>query len=296
MAAVARIYEPGIKFDFVLTLLGRQGMGKSTLIARMGQEWYSDSFGDLNKKEGAEQIQGIWLMEIGELAGFKKTEIETVKLFVSKQTDRFRVAYGKRVEAFRRQCIFFGTSNESTPLQDPTGGRRFWVVKLRADRAAASVFDLTKEDIGQLWAEACWYYTMGEDLFLSLEVEKMAQEIQAHSTEEDFRKGAVLEFLEMLLPDTWDGMPLSERINFIQTGDVDMFGQKPEKFIERDRISIPEVWCEKFKKSMVDMNNLHAKFIRNIIRQLPEWEERVIKTKLYGIQRGWIKKSAYYLK
>lgn len=293
VAAVARIYEPGIKYDYVLTMLGKQGMGKSTLIAKMGGDWYSENLGDITKNSGMEQIQGVWLQEIPELAGFKKVDIEHVKGFVSRQVDRFRVAYGKRVEAFARQCIFFGTSNEDTPLQDMTGGRRFWIVKLKAGRAVLNVWDITPDDVKKLWAEACWYYTMGEDLFLTPEVEKMAEEIQALATEEDFRKGAVLEFLEMKVPGNWEDLPISERINFINTGDVDMFGEKPTELFERERVTVPEVWCEKFRKNLADMTNVHTKFIRNIMRQQTSWEDRVIKTKLYGLQRGWVKKGHF---
>lgn len=43
VAAIARIYKPGIKFDSILVLNGPQGIGKSTLFSILGKSWYSDS-------------------------------------------------------------------------------------------------------------------------------------------------------------------------------------------------------------------------------------------------------------
>ena len=128
IAAVARIFRPGVKFDYMLTIRGRQGLGKSAFIAKLGGAWFSDSFTTLQGKDAFEQVQGVWIMEIGELASMKKAEVEQIKLYLSKQVDRFRPAYGRRIQEFPRQCIFIGTTNEEQFLRDKTGNRRFWVV------------------------------------------------------------------------------------------------------------------------------------------------------------------------
>lgn len=96
VAAVARIYEPGIKFDSVLVLNGPQGCGKSTFFAKLGKEWYSDSLTISDMKDGktaAEKLQGYWLLELGELAGIKKVDVETVKSFVTRTDDKYRQSY-----------------------------------------------------------------------------------------------------------------------------------------------------------------------------------------------------------
>ena len=100
-AAVARIYETGTKFDSVLILNGRQGMGKSTFFARLGSRWFSDSLTitDMRDKAAAEKLQGYWILELGELAGIKKTDVETVKSFVSRTDDKYRASYGVNVES-----------------------------------------------------------------------------------------------------------------------------------------------------------------------------------------------------
>ena len=104
-AAVSRIFKPGIKFDHILVLNGTQGIGKSTFISKLGMEWYSDSLSisDMNDKTAAEKLQGYWIHEIGELAGIRKADIDKVKAFISRQDDKYRASYGRRVSPHPRQ-------------------------------------------------------------------------------------------------------------------------------------------------------------------------------------------------
>ncbi len=133
-AAVARIYVPGIKFDCVPVLDGEQGIGKSTIVKDLvGSEYYSEtlSLTDMDDKSGAEKLQGFWAVEIGELAGMKKADIEKVKAFLSTCDDKYRPSYGRVVESHPRQCIIIATVNgERGYLRDITGNRRFWIIKV----------------------------------------------------------------------------------------------------------------------------------------------------------------------
>lgn len=132
VAAIARVMTPGCKFDTMLVLSGPQGKGKSTLIAKLCGEWFNDSLllSDTKDKTAAEKLQGYWILEIGELAGLKKTDIETLRGFLSRQNDIYRAAFGRRATPHPRQCVFIGTTNADTYLRDITGNRRFWPVKV----------------------------------------------------------------------------------------------------------------------------------------------------------------------
>lgn len=132
-AAVARIYQPGVKFDSVLILNGPQGIGKSTFFAKLAGDWFSDSLTltDMRDKSGPEKLQGYWILELGELAGMKKTDVETVKSFLSRVDDKYRASYGLNVESHPRQCVVVGSTNtESGFLRDITGNRRCWPVRV----------------------------------------------------------------------------------------------------------------------------------------------------------------------
>ena len=151
-AAVKRINRPGIKFDCILILNGPQGIGKSTLISKLGMEWFSDSLtlSDMNGKTAAEKLQGYWIHEIGEMAGMRKADLEKVKSFISRQDDKYRAAFGRRVTSHPRQCVFFGTTNaEDGFLRDVTGNRRYWVVPVPGG-AEKKLWELTQDDINQI--------------------------------------------------------------------------------------------------------------------------------------------------
>ena len=148
-AAVARIYQPGTKFDSVLILNGPQGIGKSTLFARLAGAWFSDSLTltDMRDKSGPEKLQGYWILELGELAGMKKTDVETVKSFLSRVDDKYRASYGLNVESHPRQCVIVGSTNtESGFLRDITGNRRFWPVRVNGE-SVKKPWQISGEDV-----------------------------------------------------------------------------------------------------------------------------------------------------
>ena len=278
-AAVARIYQPGIKFDHLIVLVGVQGIGKSLLVSKLAADWGSDTFGNVHSNSAMENIQGVWIMEIGELAGLKNKDLEAIKLYIAKPVDRFRVAYGKRVQVFPRQCIFIGTTNSDDFLQDQTGNRRYWPI---ACTKKLDLRKLSKEFIGQVWAEVCEWYVMGEDLFLDDSVEAMAKEVQEQYTEKDDRAGKIEACVSVMVPKNWYEMSIFDKRAYLE-GD-EQYG-KPEMY--RDYITIPEIWEEVFKGQSKDMNTYNVKFIRNVMNKMNGWEKKMINRKPYGYQRGW---------
>lgn len=282
-AAVARVYEPGIKFDYMLTLVGAQGIGKSTLFAKMAGEHFSDSITNPGSKDAYEQLQGVWISEIAELAALKNAEVEVIKNFISKTHDRFRVAYGKRTENFPRQGILVGSTNESTFLKDKTGNRRFWAVEVYEPKV--SIHDeLTQDLVDQLWAEAKHRYDAGEELYLSKEIEAMANEQQDMFSELDGREGMIIEYLNTLLPATWSDYTQAERIQYFKD-DADRSGT-----IQRTRVCATEVLVELFGKSSDDINRATTKDINSILEGIDGWKraDKVLHFgSIYGKQRGY---------
>lgn len=290
VAGVARAFEPGCKFDYMLLLIGPQGLGKSRLLGKMAGPWFSDTFGNLQNNSAMEQIQGVWIMEIGEMAGLKKQEVEAVKLFLTKSEDMFRPAFGKHVQIFPRQNIFIGTSNDHNPLKDSTGGRRFWPVEIRKSlREGEREFGRLDEAlVGQLWAEACKLYAEGEELFLTDQIELMANKVQEQFTEQDERQSVIEDYLNTKVPGNWYDMSPYDRRSFL-AGD-DIFGKG--EFL-RDKITVPEIWVEAFGGSLKDMTPFNVKHIRDIMNnRLKDWDKRMITVKGYGNQRGWVKIGA----
>ena len=269
-AAVARIFKPGCKFDYVLVLAGPQGRGKSTLVAKMSNGWYTDSLAGIGTKEAYEGIQGFWLVELGELAAMRKLEIETIKNFISKQVDSYRAAYGRRVEDHPRQCIFIGTTNSTAFLRDDTGNRRFWPVRLGEQPPVKTVWgDLTQSTIDQLWAEAVTLYRDGEPLVLPPELNASAEEQQREFVEDDPRRGLVEDFLETLLPADWAEKDIFQRQHWFTEED----SMRAVGTLRRDYVCAVEVWVECFGKDARQFPRQDRGEVSAILRQLPDWEE-----------------------
>ncbi|MFQ7011412.1 MAG: VapE domain-containing protein, partial [Clostridia bacterium] len=174
--------------------------------------WFSDSlsFEDMRDKTAAEKIQGTWLNEISELKGMRKTEVESVKSFISRQEDIYRPSYGRQVEHHKRSCVFIGTSNADDYLKDVTGNRRFWPVKC-SGQTKKRPWELTADAVAQIWAEVLFYYDGLDEktLVLPKDVEKEALEHQVAALEHDERLGLVAVYLEKLLPKNWASMDLT---------------------------------------------------------------------------------------
>jgi putative DNA primase/helicase len=283
-AAVARIHQPGIKFDYVLTLVGKQGIGKSTLFAKMGKEWFSDSFVGVEGNRAFEQLQGTWIMEIGELAGIKKAEVEAVKHFITKTEDRFRVAYGKRLAYFKRQNVFFATTNKSEFLRDYTGNRRFWPIEV-----SVGLKHIADIEVDQLWAEAKHYYENGERLYLDAVLEEEAVEVQLRHTESDDRAGLIEAYINMPLPKNWGNMSVNERRGYLTSNDP----LREVGTLKRTAFCVAEIWCEILKADPKDMGSNNTKWIHDLVSDMKGWEKtkQNINFPIYGRQRAYAIKS-----
>lgn len=285
VAAVARIMNPGCKFDLVLTLVGEQGTKKSTFIKKLGKEWYSDTFMTVQGKEALEQIQGAWLIEMAELSGLRKAEVESVKHFISKQEDMFRPAYARAAETFPRQCVFFGTTNKKDFLTDPSGNRRFMPVDIIKSNIKKDVFSDLDSEVDQIWAEAYYLFQKKESLFLSKEAETIARNEQINHSEMDERKGIIEQYLDRKLPNDWDLKDIFERKEFLMDP---LSGGDHTK----DAVCMAEIWCECLGKDKDSMNRYNTREINDIMKSMEGWEyvNSTRNFKIYGKQKYYIRK------
>lgn len=211
ISAVARIFEPGIKADCALILEGPQGIRKSTAVQALGSPWYTDDISELGSKDAKMENAGVWIIELAELDAMGRAEINKIKAFMSRRTDRFRPAYGRRVAAFGRQCVFVGTVNHNDYLRDDTGGRRFWPVtctNIDVD-GLARVRD-------QLWAEARVRYMAGEPHWIDdKSIEADAKIEQQARYQEDVWKSPIMDYLsnQLLTDEVEIGAILANALN-----------------------------------------------------------------------------------
>lgn len=275
VGAVARVMEPGVKWDNVLVLVGAQGVGKSTFARKISKGWYTDSMTSMQGKEGMEAVQGKWIIELGEMSAMKKAEIEHVKAFVTSQTDKFRPAYGRRTVSLPRQCVFLGTTNEPEFLKDMTGNRRWWPASTHPSRATRCIFnDLTAEEVDQVWAEAHQLYCLGEELFLTAEEAELAKVAQDYHTELPPAYSIVEQWLEQKVPEGWAHWSETQRTLWD--------GEGTEL---RQKVSATEIWYEALKGRNHPARHEVAE-IKAIMRKMGTWKDGkgLIPTP-YGRQR-----------
>lgn len=266
LAAVTRIYRSGCKFDQMLVLIGPQGTGKSSLLAKMGHDWFSDSLRTFENKEAGEHLQSGWIFEISELSVMKKSEVEEVKAFLSKTEDRYRVAYDRQVSEFPRKCVFFGTTNTRDFLRDSSGNRRFWPVDVASERAEHNHWDcLDSGEVQQIWAEVLSWFKAEESLELDKEAHNEAKKQQENHMQSDPREGLIQEWLETPIEDEWAE-------------------DTPKQL--RHRVCAAQVWVECLGNRKGDMKPWDAKELCDILRHIPGWKERGKRVRVneYGKQ------------
>lgn len=264
VAAVARIYEPGTKFDTALIMVSHQGAGKSTLIQRLSKGWFNDSLTSMEGTKAYESIQNAWLVELAELSAVKKSDLEVMKNFITKREDTYRAAYAKRIKTHKRQCVFFGSTNEDEFLKDQTGNRRFFPIAVKWNPNSHYLFEKSfEETIDQLWAEAKVLYKAGESLILSKEAEGIANEKRDEYTEVSTLFGLIERFVNMKFPNDWDNWVFADRRDYVEG--LGIFEEGTE---ERTSFSTMEIWCDGLGMSRKDYTTAKAKEIAGALKRL----------------------------
>lgn len=268
LAAVTRIYEPGIKFDTVLTFVGPEDIGKSSFARILFKEkWFSDSLTlvQMKDKTGSELTAGAWGIELAELAGKSKAEVEIVKGFITRQEDRYRPSYGRVVENRKRECIFFATSNgEDGFLTDITGNRRWLIVQVEKNVNQTKL----ESEVDQIWAEVLQIYKhKKEPLYITdAKVKEEALRLQREYLVVDDNLDYIRTYLDMEVPATWSKLDLHEKRSYIKDymSEGNTIGNDG---IIRSQISIAEIWTELFGRELTEKTRSASEGIKaNIIR------------------------------
>lgn len=263
VGAVARVYEPGCKFDYTMILTGPQGIGKSTFLRKLAlkDEWFNDSLDSLDSDKAAQFIMGSWIIELAELKSLARTAggVDSVKRFLTATQDKLRLPYERRTDVFLRQCVFTGTTNKSDFLQDETGNRRFLIIQTGVNEPTKSLFQPeAMEDIKAAWAQAVHIWkTERPQLILPDSCWEEAQRLQEDSMADDGKVGIITEYL-----------------------------------VDKQRTCAIEIW-QKALGEQGRPQKWQAGEINNIILSLPGWSKMNNPSRFgeYGQQRGFQKLS-----
>ena len=273
IGAVRRVFEPGCKFETVLLILGNQGCGTSTFVSKLGMNYFTDSIRlqDIISKTAAEKLRGVMIVELGEMAGYSKTEEATFKSFISCVDDQYREPYAKCKSSHPRTNIFIGTSNRTTGLlTDETGNRRFLPV-YTTDNHTLNSWDMTKEDVDQIWAEAYNMYRSGESTEMPKHLMDEIKKKQDGAVVEDDRAQFISQYLDVMLPEDWYDMDIMKRRDYINHEGA-YCGEPYEGTMRRNYVCVAEICTELFKLDKVDVTPKLSKDIALMLRKLG-WTE-----------------------
>lgn len=175
ISAMARAFKPGCQVDHTLVLESSQGKGKSSAFQILAREWYLGSLPRVDDKDARHILIASWICEIQELAAFRGIEAQKVKAFLTDRVDKYRPPYGRFTVTRPRSCVFAASTNEGDYIQDTTGARRFWPVKvgyvdmkgLERDRDA-----LLAEARDAFLAGSTWYPEQKSEIHAEIETQQ----------------------------------------------------------------------------------------------------------------------------
>ena len=279
-AAVARIFEPGIKWDYSLIIYGAEGRGKTFWVDRMARGWNA-ALGDIHSKDTLLTLQRSWIVTSDEGFSMKKSDADSLKEFLTRTTDVFRLPYEREVMAYPRHCVIWGTTNDPTFLRRQEGNRRYLIVHSedRVDFGA-----LTDDYVDQVWAEAVALYRAGEELFLDEEGSAIAAAAREAYIEEDSLTGIIQEWLDQPVPENWDEMGAEERALW-RMESADGIGPKGTRKITQTCST--QIWVECLGRPIGDRRRADLLDIASSLRSLPGWRPVPGRTRvpIYGPQQ-----------
>lgn len=265
IGAVARIYEPGIKFDFTVILQGSQGIGKSTFLRllALNDNWFNDSLDSLDADKTVQSLTGSWIIELAELKSLARTAggVDSVKRFLSATQDKYREPYQRRADIYLRQCAFAGTTNKSDYLQDETGNRRFLIVEVGRSKPTKSLFQPSvMTDIKAAWSQAVHIWKNEHPaLVLPESCRETAKQMQEKATSDDGKRGLIEAYLE-----------------------------------GKNRVCAIEIWQEALNETGRPQK-WQAAEIGDIVSQIPGWKklDKTARFGKYGPQKGFQRERTY---
>lgn len=195
IAAVARAFKPGCKVDTMCILQGGQGALKSTFWQTLaGETWFTDNLSEASEKDEKLKLRRYWILEFSEFETvYKRKDVEQLKAFLSSRVDSLRRPYGRSLEDFPRTSIFVGSTNRQEFLNDPTGGRRYWVIPVVAETIPIQTLEKERD---QVWAAAVAAYRSGEQWWLTPEEDVLLEEANRGWQSSDTWEVVVLNYLQ----------------------------------------------------------------------------------------------------
>lgn len=274
VGAVAKVYKPYVKFDYVLDLVGGQGVGKTSFLQKIGGKWYTDAVTDFSNKDNYDIMLKHLIVNDDEMVASNRMSFAETKSFISKTSLRFRKPYMRRTQEFAKNFVLARTSNHIEYLKDKTGERRFLPVLAKNHQQQEHPMTITPETVEQIWGEAVTIYHKGFDLIFDDETEKELQKYRERFLFRDEIEMQVLQYLEMPVPQNWESQTTTEQYLYTQKYFANSPNWKAGTY-PLQRVSTREIMFNIFKRESNDQKL--SKKISFMMDNLSGWEKSVYK-------------------
>ena len=270
VGAVAKVYNPYVKFDYVLDLVGGQGVGKTSLLQKLGGDWYTDSVTDFANKDNYDIMLKSLIVNDDEMVASNRMSFAETKAFISKTSLRYRKPYMKRTEEFAKNFILARTTNQKEYLKDKTGERRFLPVMANTSTQVKHPMEIEPETIEQIWGEAVTIYKSGVNLMFDEETEDELNVYRERFMYRDEVELQVLEYLDMPVPENWQNWSIQQQHQYTSKyfDNSSDFEEGSKKLM---KVSTREIMYNLFMRSSND-KKLSTK-INMIMDNHPDWEK-----------------------
>lgn len=270
VGAVAKVYDPFVKFDYVLDLVGGQGVGKTSLLQKLGGDWYTDSVTDFANKDNYDIMLKSLIVNDDEMVASNRMSFAETKAFISKTSLRFRKPYMKRTEEFAKNFVLARTTNQKEYLKDKTGERRFLPVLANIEKQKKHPMEIEPETIEQIWGEAVTIYHTGANLMFDKKTEEELEVYRETFMYRDEVELQVLEYLEMPIPDNWSSWSIQQQHQYTSKYFDNSSEFEPGKN-KLTNVSTREMMYNLFMRNSND-KKLSTK-INMIMDNHPEWQK-----------------------
>ena len=284
VAAVARTFEPGIKWDNMLMIYGSEGIGKSWWIEKMSRGWYN-SLDEIGNKDTLMKMGKSWIVTADEGHSLRAADFNKLKEFLTQRKDEYRAPFAATVTSYPRRSVIWGTTNDPAFLRRQDGNRRFLIV--HAEHKVD--FDAMTDDyINQVWAEAVQMYKDGEKLRFTAEETELLNEARAPYVQEDPLTGLVQKYADTAVPAGWDDMTLGERLEWRVNATANFAPAGTETI---NSLCALQVWCEVMGRRIGDHSVRDMADIQRVLRTLPGWVMHPVprETAAYGRQQVFVR-------
>lgn len=294
VGAVTKVYQKHVKFDFVLDIVGGQGVGKTSFLQKIGKEWYTDAVTDFQNKDNYDIMLKSLIVNDDEMVATKKTSFAELKSFVSKVDMEYRRPYDRRSERYDKNFVICRTTNEKEYLRDKTGERRFNPILVNPELQRKHPMEMTERQVDQIWGEAVALYKQGFDLVFDEETEKALVEYRKQFTYLDEVESQIYEYLDMLVPNSWDKMSAVQQHQytwayFNNAVYRDEDGKEYEGVILQNFVATKQILKNVFDIETAKGEKITRK-IKLLMDNLEDWQEK--RSRVNGRQvRGYFRKN-----